>query len=344
MQHQNEKVQSSFFEKEKITSKEFKDFMKAYIKNNYDKYIYGDHANLAEIFNHKNLVIPAYLIELKGNKSINRKVEDTLMVQKIRASLECEKYSNALVENNDKITTNATTMNRLLCELQKEIGANQVAELESIKLKFDYKITSTIQQLSFKLDNLFETTENKSNKYKREALQKQNDDYQFVMSSIRNQRPAIVEKVLHVFKIQPVDQNEIRRMKGSRLYLHGIKSNEVESVLKNGYHDQMWSFNQVCMDDCVQCKSEKCALYMSDCVDVEITKGVSCSHDEYRKFSFVYVVSGQDSLQSNKHNKVVSDSRGNHVKNGHFKTLGCRGIDSRSTIGMIPAYLIVLKL
>ena len=59
--------------------------------------------------------------------------------------------------------------------------------------------------MSFKVNRLFELGTNENTMYKTELLKTHNKDYQFIMHSMTDERCEDSPKVLHMFRINPVD-------------------------------------------------------------------------------------------------------------------------------------------
>ena len=171
-------------------------------------------------------------------------------------------------------------------------------------------------------------------------LQKENDDYKFIVQSITNKNALNYPKILHVFKINPVDKNEVSKVKDRCLYLRGIKSNEVNNVLTYGYPEkQNNSINESSNDlDNVRFAP---LIFRN-----EIEEGVSYYgvDNVVKKLSFVLVISSAEKYEDycTKNNEIIKDSRGSCVEVGLFSDESC---DCETNLfGSIPAYLIVFEL
>ena len=124
------------------------------------------------------------------------------------------------------------SLENFVTELQREISANHQAQIELIKSKFDYNINSFLQQLSFNMTSLFETSTNDSIKHKTQLLETHNEDYEFILRSITDENSNHNSKVLYMFRINPVDPNEARKLEDNLLYLQGVTANRVMNVLE----------------------------------------------------------------------------------------------------------------
>ena len=242
------------------------------------------------------------------------------------------------------------SLENFLVELEKEISVNQQAQIEFIKSKFDYKAKSIMQNLSFNMNSLSETSTNDSIKYKTQLLETQNEDYQFILRSIIDENSNHNPTVRYIFRINHVDLNEVEKLKNSFLYLQGVKANKVMNVLKFGYPKDYESLRKQCKEECFGeyvLRNGNCSCKVSTLLDEELPKGVSyCKvQDKVKKLLFVLVAS-EGLAAATDHFSISSDnnldSRGcapaygsfrNHNNNFHLPTEG-----------MVPAYLIVFNM
>ena len=104
------------------------------------------------------------------------------------------------------------------------------------------------------MTNLLATSTNHSMKYKTEILQTQDRDYQYVSRSITNKNYNGNTTVLHMFRVNPVDSNEVRKPYCSLLdvlfYLHGVKANNIMDALTSGYPQSYETFSKQCKEEC----------------------------------------------------------------------------------------------
>ena len=322
---------------------------------------------------HHDLVTPAYLIEVEGKKSVQEVVESVLYKKLFVDRFSKPTSTKTKQQSLSKILTNKTslkmtseyTSEQFYSELQAEIETNQRAQVESIKSKFDDKIALITQQLSFKVSSLFKTTFDSSIMHKTEELKPTNEDYQFIFNLVSDETSEKNKKVLHIFRINPVDQNEERKIHNACLYLHGVKSDKVVNILQSGYPKSWESYDKKCEKECIRediFLKKKCSCLTSNELTKELFKGTSfCTLEgDVRKLSFVFVLGhgkanmNNDSgakrirLSGEKHHEnavcgmeriLKSDSRGCSTLYGSF-TNPSYGIPS---IGMVPAYLIVFN-
>ena len=146
--------------------------------------------------------------------------------------------------------------------------------------------------------------------------------------------------MLHVFKINPVDKNDVCKMEDRCLYLNGIISNKVNNILTFGYPEkQNNSSNESCDDLDYD-------LYAFTVLGYEIEEGISyCGVDNVvKKMSFVFAVSSEVKYENVrlKNKEMINDSRGSCAEVGIFSDETCEF--EIPIFGSIPAYLIVFKL
>ena len=147
-----------------------------------------------------------------------------------------------------------------------------------------------------------------------------------------------------MFKINPDDPDEARKIKNSFLYLQGVKAKKVMNVLSSGYRKDSKSDCKQCKEECIGeiiLQTDNCSCQVSTLFDEELSKGASyCKfEDEVEKLSFVFVAG--DSLEET-NNSSISDSRGCSIPYDSFRNSMS---SSHSDIqGMVPEYLIVFKI
>ena len=166
--------------------------------------------------------------------------------------------------------------------------------------------------------------------YKAELLQTSNQDYQFVLGSMTEGNPNSNLKVVQIYRINPVDESEVEKMRDGFLYMHGVKANEVSDVLARGYPASPEDMVKQC-----KCCPEDCDCDVTTSLDFELTKGPShCVTDgQVGKMSFVFLASEGKSAEASPN----SNTRGCCFQNREILTV-------RQMIGLIPAYLVVFSL
>ena len=100
---------------------------------------------------HHDLVVPAYLIEVKVKTDIRKFVVD--MLYKI---LNVKRFTKTTKPTE---TDEEVSMKRLKNYIENELDLNFAAELKHKKEEFDYKMSSILQQISFKLDDITKVNE-----------------------------------------------------------------------------------------------------------------------------------------------------------------------------------------
>ena len=160
-------------------------------------------------------------------------------------------------------------------------------------------------------------------------LQTSNQDYQFVLRSMAWRNPNGNPTVEKIYKIDPVDESEIEKMRNGRLYMHGVEAPNVLDVLARGYPESQQDFVEQC-----KCRSEDCCCDVSTVLDFELTKGTShcVTNGGVGKLSFVFLASEGKSAEASSN----SDTRGCSFKSSETALV-------RHLMFLIPAYLVVFK-
>ena len=254
---------------------------------------------------HHELVTPAYLVEIKEEISTSRLAKhllyDVFQVPHFDVNSGIFPwYADPSHNDFDRKTSterDVCSLKLLTAELVREMDANQQIKNNLIKSKFSSNISSFAQQLVFEMSALFTSGAGESFKYKLEELPSSDEDYQFVLSSLKNQDCKAIPKVLHVFRTNPVDQNEFRFTIYSSLYLHGVTSNNVLNVLTSGYPMSNLALSEQCREKCVgkNINSKQCSCYCSSSLSRELSKGASYCNvkNKLKKLSFVFVASAK---------------------------------------------------
>ena len=146
-----------------------------------------------------------------------------------------------------------------------------------------------------------------------------------------------------MFKIPSKDQSETNKLQGNRLFLHGVKSNKVKSIISSG---------EMCKEDCTACCKPVCARYASELFNLEVFKSNRLREKTqdrtfmYQKLAYIFVVAEKGMNEKTTTNEIDTDSRGCYIKDGSFKVHSgllpnnCDGKHCRETI---PAYLLVVE-
>ena len=114
--------------------------------------------------------------------------------------------------------------------LNTEIDANNKAKSKILKTMFDKKINLIMEQLTFKLSSVIEGKDNLHAKCRTELLQKENDDYKLISSSVADNGAENMAKTLHLFKIHPAEKPEAAVFKNKHLLLCGICASVYQKV------------------------------------------------------------------------------------------------------------------
>ena len=311
--------------------------------------ICGESANV--VLAHHDLVIPTYLIEIQDEKSIGAMADDILYEElklkrftkyKQIPSVTSLHISQKKKKNKSKAISKPKTQNKvlnftveaLIAKIEKEIIANHKAQLKNIMNNFNERISSVIQQISFNLVNLVEGKRDAWYQYKTAVLQTDDKDYQFIIRSITDKNSENNSKVLHILKINPVNQNEVSEMQNKPLYLYGVKAHKVDGIIKNGFDTLESSFS----------KSIRC---VSKQFETEFSHGRSfCNVDnKFKKLSFVFVTS-PIVLINYRAKTNDRDSSKNYIIGGSFRNNTNdkdRTILTSGVMNMAPQYLIVIE-
>ena len=278
---------------------------------------------------HHDLVVPVYLIEVEEVTNVKEIVEQSV----------CRQSGNMLFNKSEKVSKDGKTLKKVpehtleivTKELEKVVNANQLAKCELLKLKLDRVIILIMDQLSFKLSSIFKNEVNENTKYKTEVLQKENDDYKFILRSLEAKNDTHIPKILHIVKINPIDKNELTKLKDKCLYLTGINPNKIKNILK-------WGLYQKCNE-----KFDPDLNFASTNYEEEVTRGLSYCEvgGTVKQLSFILVSSSHDNYCCTNTNKeYIEDSRGSRIDVGLFRAND--DIMFRK-IGLIPAYVIVVE-
>ena len=267
---------------------------------------------------HHNLVVPAYLIEVEEEANLVDIVEHILYATSFI-------YQKTKKENKSEVSEYSLTFVRE--ELKKKIDRIHHDIITYYTLKLETDINSIIKKLSIQLSNIFELEINEKRKFSTELLQKENDDYKFILRSFGIKDGEDLPKVRQLFKINPTEKNEITIFKHKFLYVDGIEADKVKAILTNGYpKDQnilkTWLYNEV---------HSNADYYQVD--------------DAVKKLSFVFVVCSVDNYgdQHLKSKKIVRDSRGSLTREGLFDYYNHNYAKKSIHRDVIPAYLVIFE-
>ena len=310
----------------------------------------NDYGNCIIGVAHHDLVTPVYLIEIEEKLSLEEIVQEITyeyfdVFQYVEEDELSTNFQNMCIDDNNSNEVQEYTLETITKEIEKKIDMNRQAKIKYLMSKLDDEIDSIIdsimEQLPFNLSSIIEATiDDVNRKYKPELLQKEDDDYKFVVRSIKNKNAENYPEIVHIFKINPVNKNEVCKMENKYLYLNGIKSNEVNNILTFGYPEKQNNSS----DD--SCEDLDYYHYAYTFLEHEIEDGIS--YDEVdnvvKKLSFVFMVSSEEKYEDycTKNKEIIKDSRGSCAEVGLFSDETC---ESKTPIpGLIPAYLIVFEL
>ena len=319
----------------------------------------AEHRKMHTAVAHPELVTPAYLIEIEEDMSLSELAQyllykwfDVRDYSGKTCSSEHSKTKGNIFEQVSYTNVDAYSIETLMTQLEQEIVANQQAQIELLKRKFDYNVGSLKKQLSFETSTLFTTTSIGCTKYKTDALQTLDDDYQFVLKSLGRADCKKIPKVLHMFRINPLDQYEAGMIQNSSLYWHGVPANKVENILTSGYFkyqgkESLAPFREHCKKECFNERillTRNCFCRGSASLSREILKGASYCYveSEVRKLSFVFVASNPTIKSDN----LGKDGRGcsfARIRESEV-SVGCTHDGSIPTLSSIPAYLVLFEI
>ena len=275
-----------------------------------------------EILAHHDLVVPAYLVEFSEKPTVGEIVDEVF---------------DYILEEKNPNKVEEYTFETITKELKREIVKNKAEKIKTLESKLYKNMSCIMEQLLFTFNSITESKDNEKTKYKAQSLLEQDVDYKFVLRSIASKKNRDNEKIKHVFKINPVDKNEELDLKDKYGFLHGVKSNRVNNILKEGYL-RVYDKNDVSYRNLVY-------NYSSTSLRNAIGTGISyCLVDNVvKKFSFVFVASSGVKYENFclKDSKIVKDIREICVDIGKFRKdkYLCKIIS-----GFTPAYLIVFEL
>ena len=290
-----------------------------------------------------DLVKPAYLIEIKSEISfrdfINEILYSILRLKRFRVVKTALPYKKF-------------TETELKDHLENELALNLTAELSFIEEKFRYKMRSTLQQIDFNIDQI---KQNMNDNYTIKALTDKEDDYRFILQSTSSS----ASRFKHIFKVNPTNKNKDGKVQGRRLYLHGVKSNKIQDVLKYGYSDEWLNLDSVCKEDCIDCREPECIRYATDHFHLELHKSNRFFIKRYLKLltkndrklgisdlAYVFVVAEKQTYQTTDTGIIYKDSRDCYVENGCFVTAydDCWTEENvKPCKETVPMYLLVVK-
>ena len=277
------------------------------------------------ILAHHDLIVPSYLIEIEEETSVEEILEEALQYY---------------IDEKDLNKVQEITFEMITKELEKEIIACQQEKLDHLKSECDSYINSVIEQLSFKFSSIFENSSNKDRKYKTKLLQKENDEYNFILRSITDINAEINPKILHIFKIKPVEKHEVTTFKDNLLFLNGIKSNNVNEILNFGYPKKQSNSRKTG-------KEEVPGWYLETfrpTLKIEIDKGISYCEvgDVVKKLSFVFVAKCSEESYRKKFFRVGREDCSGSCVAVSFHLNAYKTI--LTSLHLIPAYLIIFEL
>ena len=314
-----------------------------YINNGRFKYC----LNEKEIVCHPALVQPAYLFELKTEpqslidiafdvfmhsfhenreKLLEKEIDLETTENRVRYKL----LSQQRGQNNKLVLNKNITKTDVEEDLLRVINSVLKDQTEIINGRYYYKIVSKLEQLLLDTKSLFDTEHTKNFQYETKILNKKDNDYIFVLNSLKNITCKSLPEVMSVYRIKACDENKVHKT-SNHLFFSGVKSTQVKHVLKSGFNAnkllgqcKMLRCNKEDYS-CNASNSEECPLYTFSKLDNEINKGLSYCQIENRvtKRSYVFLASYKDkklhfkptkSIATDSNGKVIVNSRKNHRK------------------------------
>ena len=295
-----------------------------------------DFSTEKEVLAHHDLVIPVYLLQKEEQYNV-KEIAERILYNNLRVMKFLTKSTSSLKPNilcTKDNHSNDFTSELILKALKTEIDTNNKAKLKFLKKVFDKKVELIIKQLTCKPSSVIEGKENLYAKYRTELLQKENDDYKLISSSVVNNKAENRPKILHLFKIHPAEKPEAAVFKNKQLLLWGIESFRVNDILDDGFPQRGDSE----FYDVEYCATNHLKHEVQDFVSYcEVDKAV-------KGLSFVFVVTTEPPyrrISSDEVNRMeaMKDSRESLIIKGAFtdEDLGLE------TNALTPAYLIVFE-
>ena len=220
-------------------------------------------------------------------------------------------------------------------EFKKEIKANHPAKIDFLISSLEKDSRSLIKQLSFQLSSILKPKDDENRKFYTELLEKNDDDYKFILRSFNKKNAENLPKLRQLFRISATDENEVYNYKEKNLYLHGVKVKEVKDILTNGFTEE-----EIDLDDSYEIQFEATTE-----LSFEIRCGRNyCEADNtVKELSFVFVVCSEENYKNlnKKDSKLMEDTRSSVTREGLF------GDDDNGIVenisDLIPAYLIIFE-
>ena len=322
---------------------------------------------------HHSLVVPAYLLEIEEIFSLKSHVDQ--IVYSYFGLIDCQKKNlNKIVDlnRNQKSSKNQISLNKgsaftleaVKTALKQEINANLQEKLIFSISQLDAKVNTIIDQLLFDFNLLtktanglpmYEVKNYQCLKYKPELLNENDSDYDFVLQSLGKEKCLQSNiKVLHMFKINPVDGNELAKLRGEYLFFKGTSSDKVISTLTQGYYKDpsillrklidpyQTGMNSVITRD--ELGDNEDEYNASTRLEDQISKGLSYyggADKTVKKISCIFLVSsGKASENPFFDAEVLTDTRGSHVDTHLIRSDKYKWEKPCK----VPAYLVVLEL
>ena len=285
---------------------------------------------------HHSLVVPAYLIEIEEKTSVDDVVNGTLYSGLKLEKLKKGYFPTLSQKTNIRDDVSQISFTMIAEELKKGIKSHYEAKLSQLTVGLRNKTDSIIKQLSFKFSSIFELEKDKKRKYSTELLQKENDDYKFILRSFSNENML---KIKQLFRINPNDENEVDNLKQKYLYLNVVERDQVKDILTNGYpKDPEDSDPDICYSRDYSLITATTSLGMINFSYFQVDNAV-------KKLLLVFVsayAEGRYHKLKFKDSKVIRDSRGSLAAEGLFCCEGNRNIID--VVDCVPAYVIVFEL
>ena len=178
--------------------------------------------------------------------------------------------------------------------------------------KLDKYINEVMKQLSFNMRSITEAVHGDNLKYKTEVLKSEDVDFDFVLRSLKEGNILeSIPSVMNIFKISPKIENDSAKLNGEYILYSGVKSNNVLSILSDGYTK---SKNSKLFNLYVNSYVHKTVIYKATLnLEEEISKGSSyyAVDGKVKKLSFVFLSTvGDVSEDSFPDAEDLKDSRG----------------------------------
>ena len=220
-------------------------------------------------------------------------------------------------------------------ELKKEIKSHYDTKLSNLTVRLEKSTSSIMKQLSFAFSSIFELNKNRKRKFTTEFLEKDNDDYKFILDSFNNEN---VLKIRQLYRINSTDKNEVAKINHKYLYLNVVHRDQVKGVLTS---DNSYSkFND---DIDINCRKS----YVASTSLYKVLTNKRCSYfqvdNTVKKLSFVFLsaFTGESYQELNfKECKVIRDCRASLAAEDCLCNKDNKTYD---IVDFVPVYLVVFE-